>query len=276
MMERGHRLRVGQQGVVGYVSSTGLPRYAFDVGEDAIWFNNPDLPETKSEIALPLTSISGVFGVLDIQTQEIEAFDAQDVEVLKVLADNIAIAIENARLLSEMRTALSRLELYQEQDAVRAWQKALARRKLHVSYTYESGIVQLQSRSFDLSESPELQDGVAVSVTEAGMHRLTAVVSVGGRPAGHLVFDRSTVWSDETIQLVESVVTQLDLALNNARLLDETRLRARYEAVRSEIVERVGALTSTDAIMRNAAEELGRALGVERSRIQLVRFEDES
>jgi hypothetical protein len=70
-------------------------------------------------------------------------------------------------------------------------------------------------------------------------------------------------------------VDQLDLALTNARLLEETRLRAAQEAARGEIVGRIRAMTSTDAILQNAAEELGRALQVERSRIQLVRFGDE-
>lgn len=276
MLARGHRLRSGQQGVVGYVSRTGLPRYAFDVGEDSVWFDNPDLPETKSEIALPLTSISGVFGVLDIQTQETAAFDEQDVEVLRVLADNVAIAIENTRLLSEMRIALTRLERYQEQDAVRAWQQALARRNMQVGYVYESGMVQPLDSNVVINDKSGSRDTVVVSKTDTAMHRLSATISVGGRPAGHLVFERSTPWSDETLHLVESVVTQLDLALNNARLLEETRLRARHETARSEIVERVRAMTSTDSIMRSAAKELGRALGVERSRIQLVHFEDES
>jgi len=254
MLARGHRLLVGQQGVVGYVSRTGLPRFAFDVDEDAVWFNNLDLPETKSEIALPLTSVSGVFGVLDIQTQETVAFDEQDVEVLRVLADNVAIAIENTRLLSETRVALARLERYQEQDAVRAWQQALARRNMQVGFTYQSGLVQPLD-SIVAYDKLGIGSSVAVSTTDTAMHRLTATISVGERPAGQLVFERSTPWSDETVQLVESVVTQLDMALNNARLLEETRLRASQEAARSEIV---------------------RALRVERSRIQLVQFEDES
>ena len=276
MLARGHRLRVGQQGVVGVVSRTGLPRFAFDVGEDAVWFDNPDLPDTKSEIALPLMSASGVFGVLDIQTQETAAFDEQDVEVLHVLADNVAIAIENTRLLNETQIALERLERYQEQDAVRAWRHALARRNLQVGYTYQSGLVEPVDNLVALEEKSGLQDVVVTNTTNQGMHRLTATISVGGNTAGQLVFERSLPWSDATVQLVESVVTQLDLALNNARLLEETRLRASQEAARSEIVERVRALTSTDAIMRSAAEELGRALSVERSRIQLVQFGDES
>jgi GAF domain-containing protein len=276
MLAKGHRLRVGQQGVVGYVSRTGLPRFAFDVGEDAVWIKNPDLPETKSEIALPLTSVEGVFGVLDIQTRQTAAFDEQDVDVLRVLADNVAIAIVNSRLLRETQLALERLERYQKQDAVRAWQQALTRRNMKVGFAYQSGLIQPLDNGIPHQNKPDRTEAVEVSVTDTAMHRLTAMISVGGRPAGHLIFERATPWSVETIQLVESVVTQLDLALTNARLLEETRLRASQEAARSEIIESVRALTSTDAIMRKAAEELGRALRVERSRIQLVQFKNES
>jgi len=85
-----------------------------------------------------------------------------------------------------------------------------------------------------------------------------------------LSFEKSVPWAEEQIQLARFVVEQLDLALDNARLLEETRLRANQERARSDIVGRVRAMTSTDAILRNAAHELGLALQVERSRIQLL------
>lgn len=88
MLARGHRLRVGRQGIVGFVAETGLPRLAFNVGQDAVWFNNPDLPYTKSEVSLPLIARGQtVIGVLDIQTRVAAAFTAEDVTVLRILAD---------------------------------------------------------------------------------------------------------------------------------------------------------------------------------------------
>ncbi|MDF1514682.1 MAG: GAF domain-containing protein, partial [Anaerolineae bacterium] len=276
ILSRGHRLRVGEQGVVGYVSRTGLPRFALDVGEDAVWFSNPDLPETKSEVALPLLSKHGTFGVLDIQTRIAAAFDEHDVEVLHVLADNVAIAIENVNLIADTQEALTRLEQYREQDAIRAWRNALARKNIQASYVYRSGFIEPLSDQNLGEDSLTTVEKVTYEVTDAHMHRISAPVTVGGQLVGSLVFERLQPWSDETVHMVASVINQLDLALNNARLLDETRLRASHEAARSEIVARVRALTSTDAIMRHAAEELGRALGVERSRIQLVQYEDKT
>lgn len=277
MLARGHRLRVGQQGIVGYVAEMGLSRYAFRVGDDAVWFSNPDLPETRSEIALPLIVSERVIGVLDIQTGEVAAFSDDDVEILRVLADGIAIAIQNTQLLQETRETLARLERYQESDALEAWRQALSRRHLEVGYGYSGGAVDASaSRPAQLRELVGRVPEISRTTTDDGRHLLLAPIQVAGRQLGVLSFEGRQAWSDEAVQLVEAVTGQLDLALTNARLLEETRLRASQEAARGEIVGRIRALTSTDAILRSAAEELGRALQVEHSRIQLVRFGDES
>ena len=274
MLARAHRLRVGQQGIVGYVAETGLPRFAFDVGQDRTWFSTPELPNTRSEMALPLISSDRMIGVLDIQTERPAAFDEGDVARLRVLAGTIAVSIDNVRLLEEMQDTLARLERYQEEDAVRAWRQALSRRGMAMEYSYVSGRLREGTDGSSLDGENRGQDRVVQEETEDGKHRLIAPVTVSGQHLGALTFERAGAWSDDSIRLVESVVGQLDLALNNARLLEQTRLQATQEAARGEIVGRMRALTSTDAILRSAAEELGRALRVDRSRIQLVTFTD--
>jgi signal transduction histidine kinase/DNA-binding response OmpR family regulator/HAMP domain-containing protein len=96
MLDRRHRLRVGQVGIVGYVTGSGEPRIATDVGEDAVFFNNPDLPETRSEMALPLKLGGMIIGALDVQSKESNAFTEADVNLFTTLADQISVAIENA------------------------------------------------------------------------------------------------------------------------------------------------------------------------------------
>jgi len=272
MLARGHRLRVGRQGIVGYVAETGLPRLAFNVGEDSVWFDNPDLPNTKSEVSLPLIGRGQtVLGVLDIQTRVTAAFTEEDVTVLRILADGIAVAVTNAFSLQETTAALTRLERYQEQDALRAWRQALARRQMQIGYTFDSGFVYPVevSTASDIAAAQAMTD-VTTQVTAAGQHLLLAPIRILNRNVGVLSFEKSAPWAEEQIQLARFVVEQLDLALDNARLLEETRLRATQERARSDIVGRVRAMTSTDAILRNAARELGLALQVERSRIQLL------
>ena len=103
MLTRRHRLQVGQQGIVGYATSSGKPRIALDVGTDAVFFNNPDLPETHSEMCLPLKVNEVVIGALDIQSTQAKAFTEEDYSILSILADQVAIAIQNAKSNEETK-----------------------------------------------------------------------------------------------------------------------------------------------------------------------------
>ncbi len=102
MLARQHKLPVGKVGIVGYAAGTGQPRIALDVGSDATYFNNPDLPQTRSEAAIPLKSRNNVIGILDVQSAQSNAFSDDDVVILQTLADQLALAIDNARLFSEI------------------------------------------------------------------------------------------------------------------------------------------------------------------------------
>jgi GAF domain-containing protein/HAMP domain-containing protein len=106
MLQRGHSLPVGKVGIVGYVTGTGKSRIALDVGADQVHFANPDLPNTRSELALPLWAGDQIIGALDVQSEDPQAFDEEDVLVLQTMADQLAVAIENARLISDL-TGLS-------------------------------------------------------------------------------------------------------------------------------------------------------------------------
>ncbi|MGB2895884.1 MAG: GAF domain-containing protein, partial [Anaerolineales bacterium] len=102
MIARGFNLSVGKVGIVGYATGTGKPRIALDVGDDQVHFANPDLPETRSEMALPLWAGDQIIGALDVQSKDPDAFDDNDLLVLQTMADQLAVAIENARLIGEL------------------------------------------------------------------------------------------------------------------------------------------------------------------------------
>lgn len=99
MVSTPHRLKAGSNSIVGYVTAVAQPRIALDVGEDKVHFQNPLLPDTRSEMALPLLSRGIVIGALDVQSTEVNAFSDEDVDTLQIMADQLANAIENARLL---------------------------------------------------------------------------------------------------------------------------------------------------------------------------------
>ncbi len=102
MIEKGYSLSVGKVGIVGFTTGTGKPRIALDVGDDQVHFANPDLPETRSEMALPLQASEQIIGALDVQSKDPDAFDDEDILVLQTMADQLAVAIENARLIGEL------------------------------------------------------------------------------------------------------------------------------------------------------------------------------
>jgi len=106
MLEQGHKLKVGEAGIVSQVTGTGQPRIAPAVDADAAHFKNPLLPETRSEMALPLKVGERVIGALDVQSVQEAAFDEDDVAILRVMADQLAVVIEKARLFERTQAAL--------------------------------------------------------------------------------------------------------------------------------------------------------------------------
>ena len=141
MVAHGHRLRIGQQGIVGFVAATGQPRIALDVGKDAVFFNNPVLPETRSEMALPLKVQNNVIGILDVQSNQPSAFSEEDISILQILADQLALAIENTRLLAESQQTVRELESLYGMQIRQGWTKRLAGEPLVYSFDRQSGHV---------------------------------------------------------------------------------------------------------------------------------------
>ncbi len=106
MVEKPHRLGVGSNSIVGYVTAQAKPRIALDVGKDAVHFDNPLLPKTRSEMGLPLVSRGMAIGALDVQSVEANAFTDDDIETLQIMADQLVTAIENARLFEQTQRRL--------------------------------------------------------------------------------------------------------------------------------------------------------------------------
>ncbi|NIS78635.1 MAG: GAF domain-containing protein, partial [Anaerolineales bacterium] len=111
---RGHRLEVGSQSVIGWVTANNQPRVVSDVSQDETHFKNELLPETRSETAVPLQVGGRVLGALDVQSTESDAFSAQDIEILQTLADQLCAAIQNASLAAISTSAAERAHLISE------------------------------------------------------------------------------------------------------------------------------------------------------------------
>jgi transcriptional regulator with GAF, ATPase, and Fis domain len=134
MIEQGYAQPLGIQSIVGSAVIDKKPRIALDIGEDPVFFNNPDLPMTRSEMALPLIVRNKVLGVMDLQSDRPEAFGSDDIDIFQTLADQIAIAIENARLMDATQAALVQLEALTRLRTHEAWSQKL--NEGHRAFTY--------------------------------------------------------------------------------------------------------------------------------------------
>jgi PAS domain S-box-containing protein len=110
MLAHGYRLRLGDSSMIGWCIAHRKARIALDVGEDAVRFRNPFLPLTRSEIALPLIAHGEMIGAMTIQSVMPSAFAKMDITALQTMADQIANALENARLFTERASLINELE----------------------------------------------------------------------------------------------------------------------------------------------------------------------
>ncbi len=269
MLERGHKLRVGQTGIVGVVAGTGSPRIALDVGVDAVFFNNPDLPYTRSEMALPLKVRNHVVGVLDVQSTQGAAFNEEDIEILQILADQLALALENARLLEESQRSIQEVSKMYGQQTLRVWEQRSRHRPS--TFVYDRlGVESVEPNR--LEKEPQKIISEPVILSEDGFQKLVVPISVRGQVLGWVMFRREMdqePWTEEELTLVQEAINQITPALENARLLEETQYQAAREQTVNIISTEMRGSVSMDAIMQNTVKELGKWLGAARTFIQL-------
>jgi PAS domain S-box-containing protein len=267
MLESKHKLEVGGASMIGWCVANKQARIALDVGEEAVRFDNPHLPETRSELALPLISRGEAIGALTIQSSREAAFTEEDITTLQTMADQLANAVQNARLLERTQAALAEVEATQRRYLQQAWTDYTQAAKSTAYETTHPGATPLGDVVL-----PEIQQAIeqqhAMTLTEGddeGQRRsaLVAPVALRGEVIGVLGVhdDGARQWTDGEIALVEAVAERMAQTAENLRLLDETQRRARREQTLREITARVRGSTDPDTIVRTALRELGTTLG---------------
>jgi GAF domain-containing protein len=265
MLERRHRLRVGEQGIVGNVTLTGNPRIAMDVGEDAVFFDNPELPDTHSEMALPLKSGNLIVGALDVQSTERGAFTQEDIRMLGLLADQVSLAIENARLFDETRRALSESESISHQLTREAWARMPVENKL-LGYRYSiAGSAPLQQ----LLDIKELSKNKGKS-NQRETNQVVVPIELRGQTIGTLVVQApsAATLNQDQIALIKAVAERVALSAENARLFEETTRRAERERLVSDITGKIRSVNDPQSMIQTAMDELRRALGA--SKVEVI------
>ena len=257
MLERGHSLSVGTQDIVGRVAAQKKPRIALDIGLDAVFFNNPDLPMTRSEIALPLLVRNKVLGILDIQSDKPQAFNQEDIDVLETVADQVAVAIDNARLLDESQATSMQLEALTTLRTREAWNRKLQEKER--VFTYSPLGLRAEKPSAD------------------GGNEVTVPITLRGQKIGKISIARKgePQWNKTDEELLAEVASQVGLAVDNIRLLEEATQRARQEQTIGELASRFSQAFDIDTLLQTAARELGQLPGVEEATVFIGAIRDQ-
>ncbi|MCL4275712.1 MAG: GAF domain-containing protein [Anaerolineales bacterium] len=262
MLENGHRLKVGGTSIVGYVTENLKARIALDVGQDAVYFDNPFLPETRSEMALPLVAGGQLFGVLDVQSKESQAFTEDDIATLQILAEQIAVAIQNANLFSETERALETARVLYGEASRDAWSKII-RSEPRIGYVATPPAT-TQTRSDSLDPDLAKAFGSGDLITSSDGLSLSIPITVRGQVIGAIRLRKPEIadaWTEDETSLAIALSDQLSSALESARLYRESQQRAARESLVSDISARLSAASQIDAILRETVQELGQAIG---------------
>ena len=256
MLEQGHRLRVGSEGIVGATAVARRPHIAHDVGSDAVYFDNPDLPQTRSEMALPLLIKDEVIGILDIQSTESQAFSQQDVEILLTLANQVSLAIQNARLSEEAQVNIAQLETFAAEQTKNIWGKRLKNQSRGFFYT-PLGITPLTTdQNLNGSGNKEQFSD--------------APIVLRGKKIGNIALKRgSRQWTKKEKALISEVSNQVALAIENSRLVSETREQANRDKIITQFSSKLRETLDMDIIVKTALEEIKKTFGLDEAEVRL-------
>ena len=261
MLARSHRLKVGEKGLVGFVSGTGRPRVALDTGADAVFFNNPDLPDTRSEIALPLRAGEAIIGVLDVQSTELNAFSQEDIDILSTLADQVSIAIQNARQNEQTQRALAESEALSRQFVQTGWSQFTKKQNI-------LGIRHTGAKATLLySKSAKGKNGATGNTDQLKPKQRGAVLSIPIKLRGEVIGSvdvrapENRQWDQDEMDIVSAIVERAAVAMENSRLLEEAQQRASREQSISELSATISTYTDTEAILRATVNEIGQRIG---------------
>jgi GAF domain-containing protein len=249
-----HQLEVGGDSMIGQCVARAQARILLDVGEEAVRFDNPLLPATRSEMALPLRSRGRVIGAMTVQSTEEAAFDETDVAVMQTMADQVGVAIDNAQLFAEAERALKEMEETQHRYLGTAWSDFLGTRAV-VGYEQDEDEVRpIADAQLEDKEETRLMTPIVL--------RDQMIGALGFREADH-------AWSREERALIEAVSEQFAQAAETLRLLEETQRRAAREQLTREITEKMRRAVTVDRIVQTAVDELYQALGTSRTFVRL-------
>jgi GAF domain-containing protein len=259
-----YEIDMADQGLISQAILQVKAQYVLD-GD----FNYPDLPKTRSEAVLPLKFGSRIIGALDLQSDIPAAFPDEDFEFLDILAERISTTIEDSKLFSETTQALSEARTVYGQYLRKAWEQLPQETRL-AGFQYTDGVSAPMETPREL---PEIQSAFKTgeAVTDTDKSPVYAIpLKLHDQVIGVLDIRSSTSsqWSESQLTLIRAIAERVTLALENARLFEETTRRADREKTVSEITTRIRSVSDPQLMLQTALDELKRALGANHIQIR--------
>jgi GAF domain-containing protein len=249
MLAAKHKLAVGGYSMIGWATQTKKSRIALDVGEEAVHFDNPLLPETRSELALPIVSGDTVYGAMTIQSRAVNAFDENDVLILQSVADSLAVALENAASFQKSQKALEDIRVLNRAYIKQAWWDTLDLNR-DLKFDFEN------PEAVEVPENPNIIQ-VPLILRDEVIGKI------------NLEFDGSDI-TKETREFLETISSQTTVALENARLIEETQLAALQEQQLNALTAQFSRAVTIEEILKTAVTEFGKLPSVSEASIALI------
>lgn len=306
MLARGHRMRIGS-GMIGWCIANAQPRMAAAASAqamlaDAVRLATPELPETRSEAAIPMRSRGRVIGAISVQSKRPQPFSEMEISVFQAIADQLGVTLDNARLLQESRQALQESRLAYGRASQQAWHEFIRSSGGGLSFryspTYQAGA--LAERMHHISSSGSIQGEEQLRAMQTGQPQqkitergatLFLPVPLRDRSIGVIAFTKDissgtasdapsdlvhwevasfTPWTADEISLLQTIVEQLGFALDSARLYQDTQRLAYRQQLTSEATARIRQTLDIQTILTTAVQEIMSNLNLPEVEISLA------
>ncbi|MCI0609074.1 MAG: GAF domain-containing protein [Anaerolineae bacterium] len=238
-----HRLEVAGRNMVGTAIREKSARIAQIASEEKQRFENPLLPYTRSEIALPLLVGDRILGALDVQSTKESDFGPELIRTMQNMTGQVAIALENARLYQEAQRVIKEMRTVQQQYLLEGWSGYSA-------------------------QHDELEYGVGDESLE-NARQMEVPISLRDQLLGEIMLEGNDEWTQDQRSLVDAVATQAAIALENARLVSESRQVAVRERMLAEINSKIWSSATIDGVLQTVAKELGRRMNASQVTVEL-------
>lgn len=283
LLARKHRLPVGSQSVIGRVSQVGEPVIAQNTKSDTVHAVNELLPDTRAELALPIIDGGNIIGALDVQSMYSDAFTEADIRALQIIANQLGIAIRNARLfqdaqrninenkrlLFEYETNLREIERLNRRLTQEAWDNYLNQAVHITGVTLDSERFQPGAKWSHTMQQAALTREPSVEITED--KKLVAVpIILRGQVLGAIEVELAkNINESDTLELVKAISQRLAVSLESARLFEETQEASIQEQQINELVASYETATTVDELLQVTLQKLQQSLGADKGTIRL-------